>query len=203
MDKIPNEYFESVFTQEKDIKDSEISVMHANMLGQASSRWALKFALYIARPAADWQGNRNGRCNILKEFFEDSLITLHTDTNNNSVRGQRLEAPPELFCRSLVSGGHLVSIHSKTNNDFVLNLVQNANITLHNVWLGSSDFYKDGVLLWTDGSQRDYHNWLLGKHILGLHCHAMKLNGDPGFWTDENCGTNRYPFICMYFIESD
>ncbi|GCC24389.1 hypothetical protein chiPu_0002789 [Chiloscyllium punctatum] len=84
----------------------------------------------------------------------------------------------ELFCRSLVSGGHLVSIHSKKNNDFVLNLVQNANITLHNVWLGSSDFYKDGVLLWTDGSQRDYHNWLLGKHVLGLHCHAMKLNGE-------------------------
>ncbi|XP_078066495.1 lectin-like [Mustelus asterias] len=109
----------------------------------------------------------------------------------------------ELHCQNLVPRSHLVSIHSEENNNFVLNLLQMANITFDEVWLGSSNFFGTDVEMWTDGSKWDYYNWLEGKPVADLNCNAMKLQEDPGFWSDNNCDTNQYPFICMYPIEYD
>ncbi|XP_038631276.1 lectin-like [Scyliorhinus canicula] len=109
----------------------------------------------------------------------------------------------ELYCQSLVPGGHLVSIHSKQNNNFVLNLLQKENITHSRVWLGSSDIYQDGVRFWTDGSKWDYYNWLAGRPYIGIFCNTMLIHEDPGLWSDEYCGWTPFPFICMYPIEYD
>ncbi|XP_069752274.1 lectin-like [Narcine bancroftii] len=109
----------------------------------------------------------------------------------------------EVYCQNLVSGGHLASIHSKKNNDFVLNLVQKEKSSYQKFWIGSSDKYRDGIQLWTDGSRWDYHNWLIGRPIAGLRCIAMNLLQDSGFWSDEECIIHKYPFICVSHTKYD
>ncbi|XP_078268098.1 lectin-like [Rhinoraja longicauda] len=107
----------------------------------------------------------------------------------------------EVYCQNLVHGGHLASIHSKENNDFVLQLIQKESSPYQRVWIGSSDNHQDGNMFWTDGSRWDYQNWLAGKPLVGLYCNTMALIQDSGFWSDEECNISKYPFICMIHVQ--
>jgi hypothetical protein len=64
-------------------------------------------------------------------------------------------------------GGHLVSIHSQEENDYVGTLADMATVATGRVWIGAigdgpdGDFCSGsaGVYEWTDGSPWDYENW--------------------------------------------
>ncbi|XP_059832383.1 lectin-like [Hypanus sabinus] len=105
----------------------------------------------------------------------------------------------EVYCQVLIPGGHLASIHSKENNDFVLELVQNEGSPHPKIWIGSSDMYEDGTECWTDGSRWDYHYWLTGRPIAGSWCNTMNL--DSGFWSDEECTISKFPFVCISHLD--
>ncbi|CAJ0607131.1 unnamed protein product [Cylicocyclus nassatus] len=70
----------------------------------------------------------------------------------------------ELNCSRM--NGHLASIHSQEENDFVLNLTSSIsgdeNIFIENAWIG---LYEVGnrIWQWTDGSPLDYEHWDIGE----------------------------------------
>ena len=65
------------------------------------------------------------------------------------------------------SGGHLVSIHSQEENDYVGTLADMATMNPGRCWIGAigdgpmGDFCSGsaGIYEWTDGSAWDYENW--------------------------------------------
>ncbi|XP_072126743.1 lectin-like isoform X2 [Mobula birostris] len=107
----------------------------------------------------------------------------------------------EMYCQALIPGGHLVSIHSKENNDFVLELAQKEGSPHPKIWIGSSDVYEDGTEFWTDGSRWDYHYWPTGRPVAGLLCNTMILTQNAGFWSDEECTISRFPFVCISHMD--
>ena len=64
----------------------------------------------------------------------------------------------EETCQKL--GGHLASVHSKAENEFLSGLRQSRI-----VWLGATDNDKGkvGKWGWTDGSEFKYQNWRAGE----------------------------------------
>ncbi|XP_029437627.1 lectin-like [Rhinatrema bivittatum] len=99
----------------------------------------------------------------------------------------------ELYCQRQIPGGHLASLHSVEENDFILNLC-NRNI----IWIGASDSYKDRSFLWTDGSSLDFVNWSSGEpnNFQGVREACATFNQFPnGAWNDFKC-PEKLPFVC-------
>ncbi|XP_056104709.1 galactose-specific lectin nattectin-like [Rhinichthys klamathensis goyatoka] len=63
----------------------------------------------------------------------------------------------EKYCQTF--GGNLVSVHSRSENDLLLNMVPGATRT----WIGGHDAVKEGQWMWTDGSVFDYNYWCTGQ----------------------------------------
>ncbi len=59
-------------------------------------------------------------------------------------------------CKKL--GGHLVTVSSQKENNFVSKLIKN-----NYIWLGASDADEEGVFLWETGETFKYTNWLSGQ----------------------------------------
>nr|XP_006013988.1 PREDICTED: aggrecan core protein-like [Latimeria chalumnae] len=68
-------------------------------------------------------------------------------------------ADAEFFCKGLIREGHLASVHSKEENEFIVTLIKKAANSDRQVWIGGSDCYKDQNFVWTDGSEWDFENW--------------------------------------------
>nr|XP_033780101.1 lectin-like [Geotrypetes seraphini] len=99
----------------------------------------------------------------------------------------------ELYCQKLIPGGHLASLHSLEEQQFLMSLSQKSPI-----WIGSSDSYKDRTFFWTDGSFLDYHNWRSGEpnNYKGIREPCVTLNQYvPGSWNDYIC-SEMFPFVC-------
>ncbi|XP_030042855.1 lectin-like [Microcaecilia unicolor] len=99
----------------------------------------------------------------------------------------------ELHCQKLIPGGHLASLHSLEEQQFVLKLSKN-NV----IWIGASDSYKDRTFFWTDGSAWDYENWHSGEpnnfHGTREACVNSYYFSDDT-WNDFIC-TAKFPFTC-------
>lgn len=63
------------------------------------------------------------------------------------------------LCES--KGGHLATITSKGENDFVMNLVSEKSIGY--VWLGATDERREGTWRWVTGEKFKYTNWGSGQ----------------------------------------
>jgi Lectin C-type domain. len=61
------------------------------------------------------------------------------------------------LCNDL--GGHLGTITSQEEQDFVLNLLQNYNSGNNHLWLGLNDLNGDGGFDWVTSEPFDYENW--------------------------------------------
>jgi hypothetical protein len=91
------------------------------------------------------------------------------------------------YCSAL--GGHLVSIESMSENDFVYKLSGG------NTWLGASDEVQEGTWVWTSGQPFDFKYWDKGEpsnccppeNCGGASCtpeHYLTFSGHGTTWND-------------------
>ncbi|XP_072170018.1 echinoidin-like [Diadema setosum] len=112
----------------------------------------------------------------------------------------------ELFCRSFSvppsgSGqgafGHLVSIHSREEQDFVCQLFRTSSEYQadKNMWIGLKDFRDEGNFTWSDGTKFDYTDWSVGSsdgtNAGGDNCVAVKRGTLEKNWNVVPCGESR------------
>ena len=93
-------------------------------------------------------------------------------------------------------GGHLASIHSKEENDFVSGLDSDV------MWLGGTDLPTEGTWIWSDGSTFSFTSWNCGNpdNAGTLQEHCMTINqrcgGEYGWWNDLSCSSFIRKFVC-------
>ncbi len=66
----------------------------------------------------------------------------------------------EEYCESL--GGHLVTITSKEEDEFILNTIADNETSLY-FWIGGSDSREEGKWEWVTGEEWDYNHWKSGQ----------------------------------------
>ncbi|TKR58751.1 hypothetical protein L596_030160 [Steinernema carpocapsae] len=95
--------------------------------------------------------------------------------------------------------GHLASIHSKVENDFVGRLVGSGSF-YDDPWIGASSPGKNNIFVWTDGTPWDYTNWYINEpnQIGWENCVEIYLNdGDNYRWNNVPCETPRFHvYVC-------
>ncbi len=105
------------------------------------------------------------------------------------------------FCEK--KGGHLVTINSQGENDFLLGMT---NAQVEGVWLGGKTDSNHEIWHWITGELFDYQNWDTGEpnNVNQDAIHMYILGNGKGKWDDlassdtQNCG-----FICEYDNEVD
>ncbi|MCQ2462339.1 MAG: fibronectin type III domain-containing protein [Clostridia bacterium] len=84
--------------------------------------------------------------------------------------------------------GHLVSITSKEENDFVYSLIKEYIVGVNKpycYWTGASDEENEGSWQWTDGSALSYSNWEAGEPSNSSGCENYAvIKSDTGLWND-------------------
>ncbi len=86
-------------------------------------------------------------------------------------------ATAEVVARAM--GGHLVSINSQVEQDFVFN---NLHPGSGGVWIGATDEVTEGTFLWTNGATLTYSNWKAGEPNNGGNEDSVAM--DVGGWND-------------------
>ncbi|MCD7828152.1 MAG: dockerin type I domain-containing protein [Clostridiales bacterium] len=110
----------------------------------------------------------------------------------------------EAYCESL--GGHLVTITSEEENDFVTSL-----ITAYSggyFWIGFTDKDSEGNWVWVTGETVTYTNWGTGEPdnkgnqdygaIANTKFSGSTWSGICGQWDDLSNGGNVYWYICEW-----
>ncbi|KAK0405204.1 hypothetical protein QR680_017853 [Steinernema hermaphroditum] len=99
----------------------------------------------------------------------------------------------------VVEGGHLASVHSKEENDFIGQLVGSASFN-DDPWLGAFAPNKDNNFQWTDGSAFDFTNWHKGEPNKPSiePCLEMYQDTAPNWtWNNVPCDTPRlHVYVC-------
>ncbi|XDV31346.1 hypothetical protein PO909_034053 [Leuciscus waleckii] len=94
-------------------------------------------------------------------------------------------------------GGNLVSVHSKAENDLLLNMVPGTTRT----YIGGHDAVKEGQWMWTDGSVFDYNNWCSGQPDNYANIdHTLEINFGNHCWND-NDKQVQLAYICERPLE--
>ena len=88
-------------------------------------------------------------------------------------------------------GGHLTSIHSREEEQFIINHV--VKQTSRNLWIGGSDEANEGAWKWTDGSPVDFFNWDRDEPNGALHENCWELLHRPHPSRKNPWGWNDYP----------
>ncbi|XP_067265035.1 galactose-specific lectin nattectin-like [Chanodichthys erythropterus] len=92
---------------------------------------------------------------------------------------QRLDwMAAEKYCQTF--GGNLASVHSKSENDLLLNMVLGTTRT----YIGGHDAVKEGQWMWTDGSAFDYNNWCSGQPDNLNAENTLEINLGNHCWND-------------------
>jgi len=92
-----------------------------------------------------------------------------------------------------LEGGHLASIHSKEENDFIKSIT-----TPKWFWIGLTDF-TEGVWVWSDGSPFSFSNWSGSgpSNSGGNEDCTHGTQEEPGSWNDVNCASaSVLGFVC-------
>ena len=114
----------------------------------------------------------------------------------------------KIYCESL--GGHLATITSQEENDFVFNYVLSCG--LESAYFGLSDAEDEGVWEWITGEQISFTNWANGEpnNENGNEDYGMfYYQFTTGKWNDGNFGQGTFNdgnpiyFICEWDAEKD
>ena len=93
------------------------------------------------------------------------------------------------------AGGHLASILSVKESDFITNHVLNG--TRYNIsWIGLNDRDNEHTFVWSDGSPVLIVSW--SRHQpsdFDGQQNCVTVNHTHGHWNDLSCGSRR-PFVC-------
>ena len=101
----------------------------------------------------------------------------------------------EEHCNEL--GGHLASVHSKKENDFISGLADGQRL-----WIGANDLKTERVWAWSDGSAFDFSNWRSGEPNNSGGEDCGHLNHHSKDWNDNKCG-NTYNFVCTLLLQNE
>uniref|UniRef100_W5XCJ6 Snaclec lebecin subunit beta n=1 Tax=Macrovipera lebetinus TaxID=3148341 RepID=SLCIB_MACLB len=99
------------------------------------------------------------------------------------------------FCTQQANGGHLVSIESVEEAEFVAQLIsENIKTSADYVWIGLWNQRKAPycVSKWTDGSSVIYKN-VIERFI--KNCFGLEKETNYRTWFNLSCGDD-YPFVC-------
>ncbi|XP_016519636.1 galactose-specific lectin nattectin-like [Poecilia formosa] len=102
----------------------------------------------------------------------------------------------EKFCLSL--DGHLASIRSTNEYNFIRQLVYEATGKHTQTWVGGHDSPEEGFWLWSDGSKFLFHHWGPGEPNNGRgneDCMDINFEGQDNV-NDDDCA-KKLPFICV------
>ena len=105
----------------------------------------------------------------------------------------------ENFCRN--ESGHLASVHSNANNDFIWERLIRTGLNRH--WIGGTDTGEEGVWKWTDCTPWNFTVWYEGEpNRLLEDCLNVYKFDDQHEHKDANKKWNDYPcskeqgFVC-------
>ncbi|KAK0067568.1 lymphocyte antigen 75 [Biomphalaria pfeifferi] len=90
-------------------------------------------------------------------------------------------------------GMQLVSIHSNSQTNFLVNYTQHTSETLY-YWIGLVS-YRNGSFHWSDGSSITYDNWAEDPREDSEEKCAV-LDSNKGRWYPTNCRTESHGYIC-------
>lgn len=104
------------------------------------------------------------------------------------------------YCENL--GGHLGTITSQEEQDFIFNLTKEFEVNGH--WLGGTDSIEEGNWTWINSDKWSYTNWDIGEpnnthqnqHYLHIYGKTHPT-GTEGYWDDVENTSHLY-FICEW-----
>lgn len=101
--------------------------------------------------------------------------------------------------RCVTWGGHLASVESFAENDFLGDWPAQLGIPVGDgsgIWLGGTDAALDGVFRWSDGTPVLIESWAPNQpdNGAGVDC-IEKRNDGTGLWYDRRC-MDALPFVC-------
>ena len=103
--------------------------------------------------------------------------------------GAKYATSAEDYCQT--HGGHLASIHSIEEQNFLKNLIGSSGV----VWIGAVEPRHNGVWEWTDGSNFDFSYWVSGQPDGGQY-YALIDDVSSGAWRDYEYNHSAY-FMCQ------
>uniref|UniRef100_A0A672QHI9 Lectin-like n=1 Tax=Sinocyclocheilus grahami TaxID=75366 RepID=A0A672QHI9_SINGR len=110
----------------------------------------------------------------------------------------------EFSCRTKAPGAHLVSVHNKKHNDYLLCIVKKFNPKNLRIWLGAFEFFKSGTFFWLDGSYWDFQIWTRGEpnHMYTGTEECVEMNWkEIGRWNDDSCHIKKN-YICAFKLNA-
>ncbi|XP_051281755.1 galactose-specific lectin nattectin-like [Dicentrarchus labrax] len=104
-------------------------------------------------------------------------------------------ADAERLCNSF--DGNLASLRTQSEYTFIRDLIYKVTNSHKTTWVGASDKVKEGVWLWSDGSNFVFNGWANGEpnnYNGGEGCMEINLGGKD-FVNDGKC-TRKNSFVC-------
>jgi hypothetical protein len=95
-------------------------------------------------------------------------------------------------------GGHLASIQSQAENDFIQENFGFFDGVDRRLWIGFTDEGSEGDWFWSDGSEVDYTNWNDGEpNNAGDNEHFAEMLGSNGRWNDITDAGGSFPHLAV------
>jgi len=92
-------------------------------------------------------------------------------------------------------GGHLATVTSQRQNDYLLNELKKRN--LGDSWIGLNDIAKENNFVWVDGQGASgFINWAHGEPNGKRSENCVEFYRNGGTWNDWSCN-NKASFICQ------
>lgn len=118
-------------------------------------------------------------------------LNCYADVTSTATR-----AAAHAACTSTL-GGHLVTIDSAAENDFVW-LEAMTFFSTSPRWIDLSDQATEGTFVWSTGEPLSYTNWASGEPSNSSgNEDCVEFRYSVNEWNDANCGNAR-PFMCEY-----
>lgn len=98
----------------------------------------------------------------------------------------------EILCLSY--GGHLASINSEDENNFIASLMKETGY----FWVGGHDIVTESDWQWTDHSTWSYSDWAANKPTKNYGYNCLRYSASPAigkFYSDYSC-TYTHDFVC-------
>ena len=90
-------------------------------------------------------------------------------------------------------GGHLASITSLEEDNFINLLRDNLDVVTDSIWIGGEIAGESGKLFWSDSSISDYKGFDVGEPSNAGNCVLKSWQGTgPGLWADSKCSKRYY-----------
>ncbi|XP_070694996.1 C-type mannose receptor 2-like [Pempheris klunzingeri] len=95
----------------------------------------------------------------------------------------------------IAHGGNLASVHGSDQYNFLKEIIKSVTGADTQTWIGGHDAVKEGVWMWSDGTQFKFDLWGPGEpsSSRGEHCLELNYLGKPN---DGQCQLKK-PFICQ------